>query len=306
MGDIEKQYTNLRNPGAFSGRSGFIRNSKVKDYPPYVKKELTKIPAYTLHVRVPKRIKRRRVYTWGIDYQWQMDLLDIRKHSKSNYRKNYIVCVIDCFSKKAWIEAISHKTAEIVLITFKNIIKRSKRTCEHLQTDDGTEFFNAKMKAFCKEKDIIHFSVTTPMKASIAERFIRTISEKISRYMTHYKTKRFVHKLRDFERLYNNSYHRSIKMKPVQVSKDNEAEVWQNLYGQEPSQSKQKSFKVGDRVLKSRTKAIFEKGHSKFFDDKVHYIRAVVQSDPPLYFLKDESGKSIKRGYYRQEIQKIE
>jgi hypothetical protein len=78
--------------------------------------------------------------------------------------------------------------------------------------------------------------------------------------MTHNRTKKFVDKLPEFERLYNNSYDRSIKMTPLQVSKANEREVYNNLYSVVTMDYTRPKFKLDDHVLVARTKKAFEKG----------------------------------------------
>jgi hypothetical protein len=306
MEKVTKEYTNLRAPGAYSSLSGFIKSSKNKNQvPEVVENALRQIPGYRLHVPVPRKFKRRRVYVSGIDDQWAIDLLDMRKWSKSNYNKNYILCVVDVFSKMAWMEALKDKTMESVVAALEKVIKRTKRVCENLQSDEGTEFLNQKMKKLTAKHNINHFVVYSPMKCCIAERFFRTIGQKISRYMTQNKTKRFINKLTNFEFLYNNSYHRSIKMKPIEVNKSNEMDVWHNLFGNEKIPKKIKlHFKIGDSVRKMRVKTIFEKGYSSYFEDDVYYIHEIKESNPPMYYLRTADGKAIKGGYYKQELQR--
>jgi len=302
--DIKDDYIDLNTPGAFTSASGYAKNSLNYRTPSTIRKKLSQIPAYRLHFPTPKRFRRRRVYVSGIDKQWTMDLLDMRKVYKSNFYKKYILVVVDVFSKHAWLEPLKSKNADNVLFAFKNVLKRSKRVCTLLQTDEGTEFYNKKMKKYLQEKSIKHFSTQSPTKCCIAERFIRTISNLIARYMTHFQTKRFIHKLKGFEYQYNNSYHNSIKMKPVDVNKDNEMQVWNNLYGKVLPKAKQ-HFNVGDVVLKIKRKSIFEKGHSNTFESESYIISKVKNTNPITYSISNQLGVKQKGSFYNQELFKV-
>jgi len=306
MEELQRKYRDLKVPGAFSSRTAFKKSLSESDYDKNeVEKALLGLRGYSLHVPVRKRFKRRRVYSPGIDDQWATDLLDMRRWNKSNYGTNFILCVVDVFSKMAFMEALKSKTSDSVVSAMKNILQRTGRSCRNLQSDEGLEFLNKKMKKFTTDNKINHFVVHSPMKCCIAERFFRTIAQKISRYMTEYNTKRFIDKLYYFEFQYNHSYHRSIKMKPIEVNKSSEMEVWHNLYGSDTRVTNnigKAVFKVGDAVLRSRNKSIFEKGYSKYFEESVYYIKSVKLSNPPMYFLCDAKGASVKGGYYRQEL----
>ena len=80
----------------------------------------------------------------GIDTQWQADLADLSKLSKSNDK--HLLCIIDVFSKYAWVVPIQDKTGKTLVIAFKTVLK-SGRSPKSLQTDKGTEF-KIKMSKF--------------------------------------------------------------------------------------------------------------------------------------------------------------
>ena len=299
--EISQKYTDLNSIGAFSGAENFRKSSNCKTDLKNVRAELSKVKAYNLHFPAPKKIKRRFVYVPGIHVQYGMDLIDIQKYKKSNYGNSYILIVLDFFSKMAWLESIKNKKATTVLEAFQRILKRTGGKCQFLHSDSGTEFINSKMKKFCEDNNIKQFSVTTPLKCCYVERFIRTIFQKISRYMTHKNTKRFVNKLKEFETLYQNSYHRSIGCKPIEVTKTNEMEIWHKLYSKKEMNKPKSDLKVGDKVHRVLDKPIFTKGYSKTFEDEIYEIESIRDTNPPMYKIKDEK-RSLPRYYYRQEL----
>ena len=108
------------------------------------------------------------------------------------------------------------------------MLKEAK--CVKVQVDNGTEFYNPTFKALLAKNNIKMYSTDSDVKASVVERFQRTIKEKMWRYFTANGTNRWIDILDDLILSYNDSYHRSIKCKPNQVNKSNEAQVYQNLY----------------------------------------------------------------------------
>ena len=127
------------------------------------------------------------------------------------------------------------------------ILKGSRKPI-NLQTDDGKESYNKTFQELMKQKGIHHFSTSGDMKASVVERFNRTLKQRLYRYFTVQNTLNFVPVLQDLVRGYNRSCHRSIRMAPDAVTVSNSAEVWKNLYGKRLGKRRKPQFKVGDRV----------------------------------------------------------
>ena len=168
---------------------------------------------------------------------------------------------MDVFSKYAWVEPVKSKTGKAVTAAFEKILKRSDgRTPRRLQTDDGKEFYNKTFQDLMKRKDIVHFSTFGDTKASVVERFNRTLKERLYRYFTVKNTLSYLPVLKDLVMGYNRSYHRSIKMAPIKVTVKNEEQVWKNLYAKRLKAKPVKpNLKVGDRVRLNKKYRIFKK-----------------------------------------------
>ena len=91
---------------------------------------------------IRRNFQRRRVVVGGIDEQWQADLVDLISLIKENKNFQYLLTVIDVFSKFAWVAPLKQKTGKCLVKSFANILKRSKRFPKALQTDKGKEFVN--------------------------------------------------------------------------------------------------------------------------------------------------------------------
>ena len=90
----------------------------------------------------------------------------------------------------------------------------------------------------------------------VAERFIRTLKTKIYKYMTSISKNMYIDKLDDIVNEYNNTYHRTIKMKPVDVKDNTYIDFKKEVNDKDPK------FKVGDYVRISEYKNIFAKGYT--------------------------------------------
>ena len=128
--------------------------------------------------------------------------------------------VIDIFSKYAWVFPLKDKKGISIVNAFQKILKESDRKPNKIWVDKGSEFYNNSFKKWLKDNDIEMYSIHNEGKSVIAERFIRTLKNKIYKYMTSISKNMYIDKLNDIVDEYNNTHHRTIKMKSIDV-KDN-------------------------------------------------------------------------------------
>ncbi|WP_375666065.1 DDE-type integrase/transposase/recombinase, partial [Bartonella sp. CL41QHWL] len=197
-----------------------------------------------------------------IDQQWQADLVDMQKFESKNKGFRFILTVIDLFSRFSWALAVKSKRGEEIRDAFKLIFREAKHSSaastkgmpEKIQFDDGTEFYNKHFKELLTENDIEWFSTKSDKKSAVVERFNRTLKEKMWRYFTAEETDKWIDVLDDLVNGYNNTFHSSIGMKPVDARKmENEGTVWYNLYGLHLKETfGNPKYKVGDSVRISK------------------------------------------------------
>ena len=107
----------------------------------------------------------------------------------NNYR--YILTVIDVLSKYAWVEPIKAKTGENLVSAFGKILKKHRKP-ETFHSDKGTEFTNRKFQALLRKEGIRFFITRNETKASIVERFNRTLKGKMWKYFTANNTLKYI------------------------------------------------------------------------------------------------------------------
>ena len=239
----------------------------------------------------------------GIDKIWAADLADMKALSKENEGVNFLLLVIDTFSKYGWIVPLKNKKAQTIVKALKEIFKESGRRPDKLWTDKGTEFFNKDVK------DLVYLYATeNEEKSSIAERWIRTMKENMFKYFTDNNTNKYIDVLPDLVEDYNNTVHSSTKFTPVEASKkENELKVWRNLYPDRYKTSRlNPKFSVGDMVRITKKKKVLEKGYTARWTEEIFTIKEIQETNPITYILEDLQGEEIKGTFYEPELQKTE
>lgn len=192
--DLKRLYTDY-GKGAFRGEQTFYKFVKAA-HPNVTRNEirefLMKTDSYTLHK--PKRKVRnfRRIYSKGIGYQMQMDLVDLQKFKSQNNGFCWTLNIIDCFSRKAWIIPLKNKKGstvhdklktfllynrpikiEVIIFSMGSLRELIERGSLHTsQVDQGGEFYNTKTLTMFHSYGIQYFSVYSDTKNSIIERLV--------------------------------------------------------------------------------------------------------------------------------------
>ena len=141
----------------------------------------------------------------------QADLIEMSSLSRFIKGYRYILVVINCFTKYAYCIPLKNKTAQSVYNALEPIICKN-RHMRFFQTDGGKEYFNKHVKDLLDKYNIKPYSVFSDKKASIAERFNRTIKSKIYRSLTERGSKNWVNNLQNIVDDYNNTAHSTIGM----------------------------------------------------------------------------------------------
>ena len=301
--DLESKYYDTKSHSSFSGVNRLVKHSKKskKD----VVKWLSLQDTYTLHKPVRKHFKRRRVLTGSIGYQYQVDLVDVRKFSVWNNGMNFLLMCIDCFSKFGYAKPLKTKKSFHVIPALREIFCEGRKPM-YISFDAGSEFVSNVMKKFYHDEGVFHFTFRNSQKAQIVERFNQTILHRLYRYFTYANTYRYIEVLPNIIDAYNRSFHRSIKTAPIMVTKNNQNQIWQTLYGDIVYENvEEPKFKVGDTVRLAKLLNTFAKGYSQQWTEELFTVSKVHHTFPPVYSVKDYKNEEIDGRFYAQELQKV-
>ena len=167
-----------------------------------------------MHKPVIKKFNKRKVYSEFKDNIWGVDLADMQSLSRKNKGIKYLLCVIDLYSKYAFVIPLKDKKGISIVNPFNKIIKQSNRKPNKIWVDQGSEFYNRVFKKWLSDNDIIMYSTFNEGKSVVAERFIRTLKNKLYKHMTVTGKNVYYDVLDDVVNEYNNTKHNTIKMKP--------------------------------------------------------------------------------------------
>ena len=261
-----------------------------------------KILSEELHKPKRKNYLRRKIIVNHIDEIFAADLVEMQKFSKINKGYRYLLTCIDIFSKYAFAIPLKDKKG----ITIKNALQKifNKRKPKFLWTDNGKEFYNNQVNDLLEKNNIKLYSTNnSEIKSSVIERFNRTFKNIMYKKFTENNNTIFYNIIDKLVNEYNNKYHRTIKMTPVEASKKINENKIKQIYNFEKT-NKIAKFKIGDPVRISLNKNIFEKSYETNWTEEIFVIYDIKYSNVPYYYLKDLNDEKLDGTFYEQELQK--
>ena len=199
----------------FDKKSASLTDKSVSGSGVNIPLEFNEQLAEELHKPIIRNFKKRTVYSGFKDNIWGADLADMQLISKFNKGTRFLLCVTDIFSKYGWVVPSKDKRGVTIINAFEKILDNTKRKPNKIWVDKSSEFYNSSFKKWLKDNDIEIYSRHNEGKSVVAQRFIRTLKNKIYKYMTAVSKTVCFDKLHDVVNEYKNIYLRTIKMKPV-------------------------------------------------------------------------------------------
>ena len=300
-GGVEKLYRAVRKEGKF-----VIGRTKIRNW-------LLKQEDYAVHRETRSKFKRRRVVAPFVDYQWDVDTANMTFYKKENDGNAFFVLAIDILSKFIWTVPLRTTTGQEMVLALKRMFAAGRKPT-HLRSDQGTEFVNRNVKALLKKEGVTFFVTHNVVKASYAERAIKTIKSRLVRYMTHKQTHRWIDILPKVTESYNQTYHRSIKRSPQSVKPTDSVELWKRQYDNLPMSNSNRrhvsavpkfKYKVGDLVRVSFLRRPFQREYDERWSRELFVVNQRFMSDNiPQYFLKDYAGELVSGTFYSNQLKK--
>ena len=239
------------------------------------------------------------MYSTFKDNIWGVDLADMELLNKYNKGIRFLLCVIDIFSKYACVVPLKDKKGISIVKTFQSILKQSNKKPNKIWVDNGSEFYNTYFNKWLRDNNIVMYSTHNEGKSVVAERFIKTLKSKIYKYMTSISKNVYIDKLDDIVDEYNNTYHTTIKMKPIDVKDNTYINTNKEINNKDPK------FKVGDYVRISKYKNIFAKRYMPNWSEEVFVIKKVKNTVPWTDVINDLNGEEIIGTFSEKELQKM-
>ena len=136
-----------------------------------------------LHKPIIRKFNKRKVYSQFKDNIWGVDLADMQSLSRKNKGIKYLLCAIDLYSKYAFVIPLKDKKGTSIVNAFNKIIKQSNRKPNKIWVDQGGELYNV-FEKWLSDNNINMYSMFNEGKSVVAERFIRTLKNKLYKHIT--------------------------------------------------------------------------------------------------------------------------
>ena len=172
-------YYDVTSPAVFTGSARRLAKEVEGATEHQAREWLRGQDMYTLHKPARRQFSHESVYLEGLDYQWSADLLDVQAHAHENDGVSYLLTVIDGLSKYAWVRPLMDKSAATVAIVLEDVFVTSGRQPRRLRTDKGKEFLGHAVQKMLSRHGVVFFTVQHSTKASLSERFNRTLRGKL-------------------------------------------------------------------------------------------------------------------------------
>lgn len=304
LGSVQQLYKEAKK------RDGNITLRHVKDF-------LQQSRTYTLHKPTRKRFPRRKIIAPKPRVIMTCDLGDFSNLQRHNRGVKYILFCLDVFSRYLQVTSLTSKSSQSTLKALRNILESEKsKGTSRLFTDLGTEFYNRKVKEYLSSKRVILYSnYSREIKASLAERVIRTIKAKIYKYLTLNNTLTYIDMLPVFVEAYNHTPHRGLGkgQTPAQVHQFRDLPLikaqFRRMYLYQPTTEKKtvsSDLSVGDIVRlqsTSRTQFKFNKTYTVNNTEELFTVVRIDRSQKiPTYFLRDLADEDVEGAFYRHEL----
>lgn len=249
---------------------------------------------------VRRKFSRRKTKVHGPFNTYQIDLSDYQKIKYHNKRYGWILFIIDAFSRYGYCIPLKTKEAKNSVPALEKWLLSLNHLPKFIYSDDGKEFTSRRAKNLYKSRGITHFVLAGTHKASIVERFQRTIKTNLEMYFNENETKNWIDVLPKLVRNYNQRYNRAIGMAPSEVNYANFEKVYKRLYPRNSSKKLCK-FSTGDLVRIAIKKKTFAKGYLQTFSNEIYKVLGAIDYDGVCqYSVQPISGGDILKKYYEE------
>lgn len=308
--ELGQKYSSLKSPFSFSGRSNVLRENKHIPRSEVLNK-LYSIHSYTSHREAKKPATYNPVFVRAKRKLLQTDLLELAADIvHPNGGVKYLLMIQDTFSRKLFVKPMKNKQESTVTPLFREVLRKMgplHPECQ-LLADKGREYNNRAFKTMLEEEglEMIHPS----HKAPHVERSNLSLQRLIFRFIEDSGKKRFIDRLDDIVSVFNNRYHRIIKMSANEAERDanrNAVLANQQIYNEKAyNKMKKIDLAVGDMVKLHKYHESFHRGYNRQFTNEIYVIDKIHSHLPiPMFDIRDMNGELLEGKFYANELQVV-
>ena len=269
-----------------------------------IDKALQKSEIYTKYKQPKKQKFFSPIYVRGFRHIWQADLAVFRHKDlkAANYPFQYMLIVIDCWTRRIWLEPMVSKECEETIEKFDKVFKSVKVLPLMIQTDQGGEFKCKLADRYFDNKKIFTYWSRTKRKCAFVERVIQTIKNIFEKKMERNNNKQWVSLIPEVLDTYMNTKHTSIKMTPNEAEESKNQRklhiIHNRKYKIAESKRQHPKFKEGDTVRLKKDTSVFKRSWHKKWSDTIFTIgKVLTRQVVPRYVLIDPRDNKAMSGH---------
>jgi hypothetical protein len=312
---LDSLYLNVKKPGSFSGGTKLLREVNRRGYYKVENDDiifdyLNGVPVYGLYKPRKTRFPTPPIVVLGLNHQGSCDLMSVQRRAEYNDGVNYLLIVIDDFSRYLRVLPLHNKEGDTVSKAMENILNAMDDKFKVICTDKGSEYRSSFIKLLDKY-NVRHFYGPSSTKCPQVEIAIKNLRTRIARLNEYKNTDRYIDSLQDIIDSYNKTYHSSIKMAPNDVTYNNVHVVYRNLYKKRmvfDIKKYQKAYKFpeGTTVRISMNRGIFSREYKERFSKELFTVnRSYRVNGIELYNIKDCNNDILTSAFYADELTKF-
>ena len=240
-------------------------------------------------------------------FQCDTTFFTAEKLIEANNGYSYLLCIIDVFTKMAWVYPMKRVDCKTSIECLKDVFKKCGKPPEKIQTDKGSEFKCNLFSDLMQENNIEHYFSTSDRKCAVVERFNLTIQQLLYKLMANYNTYAWTNLLGHAMEIYLNRKHSTIQMSPIDGEKEENQKKLKKLYSikyQKAEENKKEAkFKVGETVRIWLKRTAFHRGYYENYTREYFKIDQVLNNLPVIrYKLKDILDENIEGSFFEDEL----
>ena len=253
---------------------------------------------YSKFTFATRKFKRMKAFARFKNEIWCMDLAYVDKLVNVNNGVKYLLVRQDLFDRT--VDAKEMKTKDSKETVRASVTMITKKRPKKIWVDKGTEFAG-EFRKLCKAEGIQIYSTRSETKAAYAERTIRSLKNKLYRYLEDNGYK-YIEKSTQFVTTLSSRSNCSMDLIPKNVKNSDLLSI---LYSKPLREFRNPMFKIGDRVRISKYDLLFRKGYKPQITHKVFEVVAICSRKPPYYRIKDEQDEIIRGKFHLKELIKV-
>lgn len=295
---LNRRYHDLHYPEAFTARSNLKKLHRVRNFDDWADREevLGEFSPF-------RKFKRRPTIAHSRNSIWSIDLAEFRPISKYNKGYNYLAIAVDVLSRFTYAIPLKTKRPAELAEQFSKLFKRVRPTLSAF-VDGGSEFKREFKSLMAKLNIQLWVARTSETKSAIAERAILKFKQRLYRYFHYNKTKKWIDIYQLIVDGMNNSFHRTIKMKPSEcVSEEMQKKAFINAFRDKIGFIPKPDLNEGDSVRISRLRHPLTKRYLQSFTTEKFVVSKVMpKENQNIYKLQDNKKEDIIGSFSKPEL----